>query len=220
MSIISNRHNINLFEAGKSAPLAGQRLAKVGYKSTQKAPAKFPSVCVSLPQIEINDDTYVCHQVEFTCIVKAALETAQDGIVRALYESSVGTLKSVGDSELSVTACLAFIESQNGSGRLTTESVNAWFDSTLKETLVVVIADKLGFDELNEEQMAVIEKHLNGCKGLFASLSSGATIITPAQIKWCRNVLGKVEEDGMSARLIARLDSMGNKKPVEELLEL
>jgi hypothetical protein len=220
MSAISNRHNVRLFVSGESKPYLGQRLAKVGYKSTKQTPAKYPSICVSLPQVEIDDDTYICHQAEFSQIIRTALENAQDGILRSLYESSSGQLKSVSDDELSVQACIAFIQSENNGGRLTTEMIGAWFDSTVSPVLTLIIAEKLKFDDMTEEQMAVIGKHLNGYRGLMCSLSSGATILTPSQIQNLRNLLTKLDDDAISTRLALRLDNMSQKKSVEELLEI
>lgn len=85
---ITNRHSVVPFTAGESKPMTGQRLAKVGYKSTKKNPARFKSVCVSVPEIPENNirselDRLIPH-------VRTMLENAQDGIIRSLYESREG----------------------------------------------------------------------------------------------------------------------------------
>lgn len=223
MSNISTRHNVNLFVSGESKPLTGQRLAKVGYKTSKKTPAKFPSVCISVPQIDTKTDPFLEFRNggKFDSIIRDALESAQDGIIKSLYESSGGQLSSVGDDDICLNACLAFIEAENSGGRLTKEFLEAWFDTNVAENLTVVVADKLGFDDLTDSQMEVIQKHLNGYKALVSSLSGGATILNVQQQN---NILRALDiaacDDDTSAKLRARIRNMSEKKNIEELLEL
>jgi len=224
MSVISNRHTVNSFVAGESKPLHGQRLARVGYKSTPENTRKgFKSICVSLPSLqgEFSEEVWKAHEGSFKGIVQRALESAQDGIIKSLYESSGGTLSSVDSDSLGILQCLAYIESEQTGGRLSKEMLEAWFDSTLAENLTVVIADKLGFEELNDSQMGVIEKHLNGYRGLISSLSGNKTILTHGQISGIRRALelSKVEDETVE-KLRGRLDQMEKKEKIEDLLEL
>ena len=57
MSNVSTVHDVVPFVAGKTAALTGQRLAKVGYKSTAKNPARYASIAVSVPYINPDDIT-------------------------------------------------------------------------------------------------------------------------------------------------------------------
>ena len=222
MSNISNRHQVNRFVAGKSAALSGQRLAKVGYKKTKDCPNPLPSVCVSVPQIVISPEDLSTYQESFTAIVRAALESAQDGIVRSLYESSGGTLSTISDDDIGIAQCLAYIEAENAGGRLTKESVSTWFVASLKENLTVVLADKLGFEEMNTDQMVTIEKHLKMYQERFEALSGGKTVLTEQQCKNLKNALALVSDDDSEVckKLNARLDTMMKKEKIEDLLEL
>src|SRR5438874_354432 len=79
---ISNRHPVNPFIAGKSAPMSDQRLAKVGYKNSKNSPARFPSICASVPYItEFTEDQFERLQPYIVNL----LENAQDGILKSLY---------------------------------------------------------------------------------------------------------------------------------------
>ena len=218
MSIISTRHNINPFVSGKSEALTGQRLSRIGYKSTKNNPAKYPSVCVSVPHINPADITANINSL--MPYIGNMLETAQDGIIRSLFESSHGTKQSISDEDISILACIGYLESESNGGRLTKEYLELWFDSNIAENLSVVIADKLGFDMSTEAQMETITKHLNGYKGLIASLSGGKTILQPNQISACKRALEIASiDDDTSAKLTARLNNMVPKK-MEELLEV
>lgn len=219
MSNVSNRHNVLPFVAGKSVPLTGQRLAKVGYKSTKATPAKFPNVCVSVPPV--NGDEIIDNAYRLLPYIKEMVSNAQDGIIKSLYESSDGTLTSVSDDDISIAAVINYLEAESTGGRLTKEFLEGWFDSNVSENLTVVIADKLGFEELNDEQMIVIQKHLNIYRALISSLSGGKTILQPVQINACIRALEVSQcDDDIKNKLSARLVKMSQAPKIEELLEL
>lgn len=222
MSNVSTIHDLKPFKAGDKA-LSGQRLAKVGYKSTKKNPARFKSVAVSVPFIlsaSINED----HQKALQPYLIQILENAQDGIIRSLYESKDGTLTQVQDSEISIDACIGYLRAESEGNRLTAELIGQWFDSELSDSLMVVLAQKLSFIpadadgevELTEAQTAVVDKHLKIHKELFGSLAGGATILAEKQIKGLKNALQYADErNSIAERLMKRLESM-EKKTTEE----
>lgn len=226
MSNVSTAHSVHPFVAGKSEALTGQRLAKVGYKSTAKNPAKFPSVCASIPFI--GDNAIIDNVPALVSHIRAMLESAQDGIIRSLYESSDGSLTSIGDDDISIAACINFLEADAQGSRLTKEYIGAWFDSNVRDNLTVIFAEKLGFIKANDDnpsltemQEFTIDKHLNGYRDLFSSLAGGKTILQPKQVDGLNKalILCAVEDD-TSRKLKARLEAMQNKPKLEELLEL
>ena len=219
MSNISNRHQVIPFVAGKTAPFAEQRLSKVGYKTSKKTPAKYPSVCASVPKIPsdwINEQN--CSRMEVH--IKTLLESAQDGILRSLYESSDGTLSGVNDSDISFDACVSFLDAESAGDRLTIESINQWFDSQVRDNLTVVIAERLKFDLSTPEQESIVAQHIKGYRGLIASLSGGKTFLQPVQISGLKRALDVSSvDDDVSKKLYARLEKMEKPSPIAELLD-
>lgn len=219
MSHFTGAHLINSFVAGKSEPLSGQRLAKIGYKSSKKQEAKFKSVCVSVPFV--SEEMITGNINRLIPYVREMIGSAQDGIIRSLYESSGGLRSSVSDEEISIDSVIGYLEAESTGGRLTKEFLESWFDENMRENLTVVIADKLGFEELNDMQMETIGKHLAGYKGLISSLSGGKTFLQDNQ---CKGLIKALEvssvEDDTSKKLVARINGMLNKPKIEELLEL
>lgn len=221
MSNVSNVHDVVPFVAGKTNPLSGQRLAKVGYKSTAKNPAKFKSVAVSVPQI--NPDDISANITQLLPYIGTMLENVQDNVIRSLYESKDGKLTQVLDSDISIQACIAFLESEAAGDRLKKEHIESWFDRVCAENTFTLIAEKLGYSgdsELTQEQMATVEKHVKVYRDILSMLSGGRTVLTPVQIKSCRTVIEVSEDDsGIGQKLLARLKAMETPK-VSEMLEL
>ena len=216
---ISNRHSVLPFVAGKSAAMDSQRLAKVGYKSTKQTKAKFPSVCASVPMIQ--NKQIIPFSEQLIPHVRTLLENAQDGILRSLYESSDGKLVSVSDDEISIQACINYLEADAAGNRLTKEMVEKWFTDVLADNVYVLIAEKLGFNDPNKDQEELIQKHVNGYKGVLASLSGGKTLLQPVQIKGCKVALESLGEmDDVASKLFARLTQMEAKPVMADLLEL
>lgn len=215
---ISNRHSINGFIAGKSAPMSDQRLAKVGYKSTVKNPAKFPSVCASVPFItELDEGQFERLQP----YIVQMLENAQDGIFRSLYESSGGLLDAISDDDICIDACISYLEAESTGGRLTKEYLEQWFDTSVRDNLFVCIAEKLGFSEITADVEETVNKHIAGYKAMIASLSGGKTFYQEPQIKGLLRALevSSVDDD-TSKKLNVRLKGMLNRPKIEELLGL
>lgn len=219
MSNVSTSHNVNPFIAGKSEPLTGQRLARIGYKKTKDNPNPLQSVCVSIPHIAPNWITENVNRL--LPYIGTMLENAQDGIIRSLYETSQGALGTVHDSDIGIEAIIGFLEAESTGGRLTGEFLSAWFDANLSENLTVIIADKLRFNLETEEQIKTVERHLNGYKGLIVSLAGNKTMLQPNQIAGIRKALDvAANDDATVSRLRAKLDTMEKKEKLEDLLEL
>jgi len=223
MSNVSNRHPLKPFTAGDK-PLTGQRLAKVGYKTSKKTPAKFASVAVSVPQIEVSD--VQDNILRLLPYIGTMLENAQDGIIKGLYESASGKCIDISDADISVSACIGYLAAEAAGDRLTKEAIESWFDSELSENLFASIAEKLRFVDadgaITEDQEVVVKKHLKVYRTVLSMLAGGKTLLGEKQILNCKSALTLApnENDAMVTRLNARLTAMEKPKSMEEMLEL
>lgn len=207
MSNVSTNHSVIPFVAGKTEPLTGQRLAKVGYKKTKDQPNPPKSIAVSLPMI--TDAEIVANIQLILPLVREACEGVQDKIIRSLYESREYSLDRVCDSEIGFAAIAGYVSSEQSGGRLTKEYLEQWFDTNLRDNLTVVIADKLGFDDLNESQLETVNQHIAGYRGLIASIGGNKTMLSLAQIAGIRRafVVTAIDDETVT-RLEAKLDDM------------
>lgn len=222
MSNISSVHDIVPFVAGKTEALTGQRLAKIGYKTTTKNPAKFKSVAVSVPHIDPDD---ILNNVRALLpYIGSLLEETQDKVIRALYESKDGNLKTVQDHEISLQACISYLEAEAAGERLKKEHIESWFDRVCADNVFTLVAEKLGYgdsDELTPEQTATVNKHVKTYRDILSMLSGGNVKLTPVQIKSCKTVIDISEDDsGIGQKLMSRLVNMEKPPKVTEFLEL
>ena len=219
MSVVSNRHTIVPFIAGKSQAMENQRLAKIGFKGRKGKPAKFKSVCVSVPQISVPSDADKVERL--IPYIQSMLENAQDGIIRSLYESSEGALATVADDEIGFDACVNFMESEASGARLTKEFLVSWFNENVSENLYVVIAERLGFTEINDDVEKTIQQHLNVYRDLISSLSGNKTWYEPKQIVAAKRALEVASvDDDVSVKLGNVLKRMENRPAIADLLAL
>lgn len=217
MSVVSDRHSIVTFKAGKTVPFEGQRLAKIGWKTTKKTKAPFANIAVSVPQVSELTITENQNQ-RLRPFLMGLLESAQDSIIRSLYESSQGVLSTVSDADISIDSCIAFLEAEATGERLKKEHIESWFDAELSDNLFVVVAEKLGFNEPSEAQEVQIRKHVQVYRDVLSMLAGGKTHLAPPQIKGCKSALSLVDcEDGIPAKLMKRLESMERVNMVEVL---
>lgn len=220
MSNVSSTHTVVPFVSGKTNALTGQRLIKVGYKETTDKVTKvvtlalYPSIAVSVPML---DDALILERAEdFLPYFKGLIEDTQQKIVRSLYEAGEGKLSLVTDSDISLNAVIAFLETEALGGKMTKESIQEWFDSQVYDNVFVFVAEKLKFDEPNTEQTKVIAQHVKGYRDVLSMLAGGKTILTSAQIKGCKHAISLCSDAGeIGKRLIARLVAMETPKKVQ-----
>jgi len=228
MSNFDGQHLIEKFDSKKSGAISGQRLAKVGYKTTkdkttgQTIAPKYLSVCASVPYL--SNSAIEANIARLLPYIKNMVENAQDGVIRSLYESSDGMLTAVTDQDISLDAVIGFLEAESSGGRLTKEFIEAWYLANVHDTVYLLLAEKLGYEgNLTPEQDATIGRHTKGYKDMFASLAGGKTFYQPNLVKKLRKVLelsSLVDSDDTAAKLDARLAKMLEVKPIEELVEL
>lgn len=224
MSHVSSVHDLKPFKAGDKA-LSGQRLAKIGYKKTKNQTNPLQSVAVSVPYIAV--DSITANVQRLLPHICTMLENAQDGIIRGLYESSQGALKIIQDAEISVEACIGFLEAEATGNRLTSEAVEKWFDAELADNVFAMLAQKLGFlsneadASLTDAQELTVQKHVKIYRDVLASLAGGKTMLADKQIRGCRNALALAPDadDPMVSRLSSRLDTM-ERKNSEDFIDL
>lgn len=207
MSNVSNQHSVIPFIAGETKPLTGQRLAKVGYKKTKDQPNPPKSIAVSLPVL--TDAQILENAQKILPLIRQACEDVQDKIIRSLYESREYSLERVSDDEIGFAQIAGYVSSEQSGGRLTKEYLEQWFDSVVRDNLTVIVADKLGFEELNEPQLEVVNKHIAGYKGLIASISGNKTMLSVAQITGIKRAFEVCAiGDEVSAKLDKKMDEM------------
>jgi len=223
MSNVSNRHTVELFESGKSEALSGQRLAKVGYKSTAKNPAKFPSICVSVPAIDTGYDfEQALGAGKFNAVIVEWLQGQQDSIVRTLYEAAGGKLSDVTDDQISIDACLNHYQTVQAGGRLTAEVLGNWFDSNVRDNLTVIVADKLGFDLSTQEQEDTVAKHVTVYRDILCLVAGNKTILEAKQrtaIDRMIELSGISAEDTMVKRIVEKVEEISRRK-VSDILDI
>jgi hypothetical protein len=190
MSNVSNRHAMGPFNAGDKA-LSGQRLAKVGYKQTEKmtkagqiAPA---SVCVSVPPVDM--DALRERAPEFMPYLRVLVETTQDNIVRSLYESAGHVCRDITDDDISLSACLSYLAAESAGDKLTKEMIAEWFDTEVSDNLTVWVAEKLGFTDLDAAARMQIGQQLAAYKGVFCGLSVKDYKLTEKQCVGLKNAI-------------------------------
>ena len=220
MSTIGTRHTLIPFVAGTSKANADQRLSKIGYKKTKEQPNPPASVCASVPFIA--NDAIENHVDRLLPHIRTMLESAQDGIVRSLYESSGHELIGIDDADISVGACISYLQAEAAGDRLRKDQILAWFDAEISENLTVFVAELLRFDDLTPDALRTVNKHVGIYRDLIGMLAGGKTILEQKQINGCKKAIGLCgnADDRIAARLVARLEQMEAPKVRIELLDL
>lgn len=180
MSNVSTTHNIAKLDKSSKA-LTGQRMSRVIAKAASKAadgwikteagyyhPNLTESKFVSLPRLNAADITSEQLTKMMPHII-GILEGAQDSIIKDRILDAAVT--SINDSEIGVDSCIAHLDSNSGSDRITSEYLVEWFSDTYKLQAAEYIGAAMKFGEMDgwtEDQATVVEQKINVLAGMFA----------------------------------------------------
>lgn len=223
MSVFTGSHPVVSYVSGVTVPVGpSQRLSKVLFKLDRETKVKRQNMAVSIPVISSDAildaiDVLIPH-------FRGYLEGVQDSIVREIVVAGSGM---VSDDDISMAAILEYLESSNESGRMTKESIGAWFSASMEVSLAAAFAEKLGVSEIptdaeSEKVMAAVSSY--GSK--FQMLAGGKTSFDPAVAV---KLLGAMDscgigsdcsDGGIGAKFRVRLNKMVVAPSVEELLGL
>jgi hypothetical protein len=188
--------------------MVDQRLAKVGFKKTDKNPNPLRSVCVSIPVVreftEEQLDRLLPHLV-------TVINGAQDGIIRKMYEADP-SIMSIGDDDISIDACIEWLEMEETGGRMTIESLTEWFVLSLANPLTefLTMHGRKSLDGAALEK--AVAQSLAGYKGMITAMAGGKTHYDASQRAKLTTVLAMTEDgDEVAEKLMARLVSMEKK---------
>lgn len=211
MSVIDTAaHSVVGYVSGSSKPFSGQRLATVCYKMVSDKNSALYNVkrenkCVSLPVIS---DTEITGNITvLTTHIRTMLEVAQNKMVRELVDAGS---KSIQTSDVDMAAIIEYLDNSNESGRLTKESVAAWFDETIADTLMLALSEKLGVsDTPSEAEAKKVEVIANEFRVKIAALAGGKTSYEP---KVCASIIKCLDlvpsGDVLASKFTARLNKM------------
>lgn len=213
MSLISTRHNVNPFVAGKSQPLTDQFLAVASFKQTKLMTTKgikaLPSVCVSIPAFPVlsADELMQCEP-----IVRRMMQSTQENIIRDMYTENPA-LTSVADDEIDFTACMEYLQAEAVGGKLTKEKLGNWYDLVLADVVRAVTLDRLEGQQFSaEKSAAVVAQTVLKYRDLVTPLSSGAFKLDDRDAKTVLMFLGMVDSaddvDGIGGKLQKRVQKM------------
>lgn len=213
MSIVSTIHDVTTYTP-KSVPMMGQRLAKVTWKTDKVSGVKKESKCVSIPLV--SDDDISQNLSTLLPAIKDFIASQQDAIIRNLVDSGKETIR---DEDISMVAIANYAESESTGGRLTKELINAWFDSTLSDSLTVAFADKLGIsDTPSDSDLVRISAAISIYRDKFSSLAGGKTSFIPEIAEKLEKALEFApENDELAGKFAVRLSKMKVNASVDML---
>lgn len=176
MSNVSSTHNIVKLDKS-SKPFQGQRMARVIAKQDKDGQYQSPNLVeskfVSLPLI--NPEFNPAQLSALSTHIVTMLSDAQDAIIRERIIADGCT--SINDDEISIDACIKYLDDAAKGNRVTGEYIVKWFNETYGNAAIEFVAKLCNFgsdvDAYTEAQLDVIGKKVNVLGSMFAGFASG-----------------------------------------------
>ena len=212
MSVIDTvRHTvINYISSGKdiTKAFAGQRLVTACYRTKDGNTVRTNRAC-SIPMLamaEIDSKLEILKP-----LLVEMLESTQDKIFKNLLDANgtAGTVVDIADSDISLDACIAYLQDSNAGERLTKESIGVWFSTELEDKLMIALATKLGVGEIpSDSDSKKIELICNEYKAKLQAMAGGKTSYNEKLAVSIKKALELVPEDKLAIKFNTRLDAM------------
>ncbi len=173
MSNVSSRHSLVKLTKTTVA-LTDQRLVRLIAKKAKDdsySPNLTESLAVSVPRIL--DAAIMEHINALLPHIGVMLESAQDSIVRELRLEDGRDI--VTDEDISLEACIEFLDAESRGGRLTKEFLESWFNEGYSEAAAEFICtmNRWTMTDLSEDQLKIVTQKCNVLCGMFSGFSSG-----------------------------------------------
>lgn len=227
MSNFNGQHAVVSYVSGVTKALSGgNRLAVISYKTvkdklTGKDLGKKESKAVSVPLL---DDVGIKGQIpELIPHIRDMLAGVQDKIIREMLDSEV-SCSHISDADISISACISYLESESGVGRMTKVMLNEWFDTCLADDLMVALANKLGVSDVpSAGEAAKIEGLMSVYREKLSALAGGKTsydVKTAVSLIKALELKGNIADDSIGGKLHEKLVKMRDKEivPMVDLL--
>lgn len=218
MSNVSNSHNVTKLDKSSKA-LTGQRMARViakknkegNYESSNLQESKFVSIPVIVP--EFNSAQINALSVH----IVGMLNDAQDALIR---ERIIDGASAVHDEEISIDACIRYMDDAAKGNRVTKEYLQKWFVDTYFDAAAEFVCAMAKFDAnaLTSEQENVIQTKVNVLRDMFSGFSGGKY---RPEIPQCKAMikfgefLTAANQDARMGNFVAKALSVKNEREAE-----
>ena len=172
---ISNRHQFAALNKN-SKPLSGQRLARVIAKAAKDGSYSEnlkESLCISIPFITEADVA-----PKLTALmphILALVMDTQDSIIAERRKES--GCSEIADNEISVDACIAFLDASERGNRVTSEFLAQWFKETYSlqaaEYIALMCKWSSNPEEWTDEQVTIAEQKSKVLGAMYSGFASG-----------------------------------------------
>ena len=211
MSLISEKHTAQVYDAKKSKPFTGQRLVvTIAKKDAQKnyGPHLQQTMATSIPYIDLQDiednsEALLPHLVSW-------LESQQNALISSRIKEGH---KEVTTSELSIKSVIAFMSESSTGEKWDAQRISEWFNDNLAEP----IGTRLIENGAPEERM---EKVLIATSKRFSETLSSRGVISQVMATELSKALAFAPDktDGAYLKFKARIDKALEAKSLEDSL--
>jgi hypothetical protein len=197
---------------------AGYRFCRLIAKGENSTLAQ--SYAVEVPAITTAQMLQAASYPALAAVMIASLEKLQDGICKRELGTTAGSNAAGSNaagsnvitySTLSLDELARFAEEDTNIGQLSEERIASWFESDVREMLIVALAERLGITETaTDSEIKRCEQIANQTRDNLKKLSSKKPVMFDERVKAALNWAldsAAASDDTMAARLNSKLNA-------------
>lgn len=215
MSVISNIHTAQVYDAKKSKALTGQRLIKIVAKADKDGnygPHLQQTLCMSVPVISMDSLVdFIESSRSLDAHILEMLENAQKGLITDKIKAGAGT--SITSEELEISELVKYLDQSGDSDKWDTARIASWFEDNIAEALGLKLI------EVGNDEESMGRKLLVAQKRFAESLASKSKIPSNVMIEVNKMLhFAGDKSDAIYKRFYARVNPEAKIVELEEAL--
>lgn len=214
---------INLFTDNTPAAIPGRRNSIIRWKEMSKNGKVYPAMTANR-YVNIPAVTLTINHPELNAAMTEAFQDMQDAVIRSKIETAVkagiepGTLQ-VTEFDISPAAIATWHATTNVGTRLSKEMIENWFDTTVKDVLILAFASKQGLDPsaFTAENIKPIEQACIQRRSVLAKLAAPGFVVSPQTAMQLSKAvqLSTDQTSKVTSSLLAKLNDMSVVEPLD-----
>ena len=214
MSVISNIHTAQVYDAKHSKAFEGQRLVVTIAKKDKDGnygPHLQQTMCTSIPVLSKGDIDFTLPSIQDACV--EYFRTVQNSIINARIKDGK---KEVSTQELDTVAIVQFLNAESSGDKWDSARIATWFQDVMAEHIGEALILK-GFDDTK------LEQSLNAYSKLISETFESRAVIPRKKaeaIDKAFKLIPAESQDATYARFAARLAKVLEESDMGELLGL
>lgn len=173
------------------------RMVRVGWKTTKTNPKPRTAIWIAVPTVRVTD----VNPLAFLAVLHDRIDELQDTLIRNWLEAHPEDVSGViPASEINMQAILDLYRKEAAGKRLSQDSIKAWFDDNLSDSLMAALSAKIA--NITPDQLATA---VQGYRNKFPALAAPVPALSLTELSQLEKAVSLAADSPLKSALAEKI---------------